>query len=142
MTYLKTDLTYHSKTQAQNFTSCTIITQTLWLVLTITALNVNEEWTERGRVDKRNGKGINMKIKMAIWVFKKWNKGRKQEKAEETKEIIVSKTKSLHAPKHHDQMIGHPENTSGLSTSIQDNAKTVIYQNHCTPHPSKTIKRV
>jgi hypothetical protein len=39
-------------------------------------------------------------------------------------------------------MIGHPENTSGLSKSIQNNAKTVIYQNHCTPHPSKTIKSV
>ena len=122
-----------------NFTSCTIITQALWLVLTKTALYVNEEGREWDRVDKRNGKGIYKKVRMVIRVITNWKKGRKLAKAEETKEIIVSKTKSLRALKRHNKMIGHPKNPSDLSKSIQDNAKTVTYQNHCTSYPSKTI---
>jgi len=38
------------------------------LVLTVTALHVKEEWRDGGRVDKRNGKGIYKKIRMAIRV--------------------------------------------------------------------------
>jgi hypothetical protein len=54
---------------------------------------------------------------LEIKVRKNGKKGRKQDKAENTKEM-ASTMKSVHAPRHHDQKPGHLKRFSGLSKSM------------------------